>query len=376
MKIAEVRARPLLLRIREPYVWGAGITEYFEVVLVEVVTEDGLVGIGESHSAPDGSAVARAIRLITAEFVGQDAFDIARLCRDAWQRCFNLRGADGADGFARQLLTGVEMALWDVVGKAVNQPVHRLLGGAVHDSIGYFGFLQGETTAELSVHAAALVDDGFDVIYMKIGREERVDLEHVAAVRQVIGSRRLRLDANEQWDPLTAIRMAKKLAEFNPEFIEQPTRRGSLDALADVHRSVNIPIAADQGVMTADDVYEVCRRHAADLIVLGLHETGGLIGLRDAGVVARAAGLNLCVHGTFESGITTCASNQVAATIPNLDDGNQIMPQLLADDLVAAPNLSPINGRLAVITGPGLGFELDTDIVDYAARAYEAAFAD
>ena len=78
--------------------------------------------------------------------------------------------------------------------------------------------------------------------------------------------------------------------------------------------------------------------------------------MRKAAAVAEAAGLNICLHGVYESGITTCASNQVAATIPNLDDGNQIMVQLLAEDIVASPSARHADGRLPVLEGPGLGF--------------------
>ena len=89
-----------------------------------------------------------------------------------------------------------------------------------------------------------------------------------------------------------------------------------------------------------------------------------------AAAIAEAAGVNICLHGVFESGITTCAANQAAATIPNLDDGNQLMIQLLSEDILAAPSLVPKDGRLPVLTGPGLGFELDHDAVRRAAERF------
>ena len=131
-----------------------------------------------------------------------------------------------------------------------------------------------------------------------------------------------------------------------------------------------VAIAADQSVFTPAEVYEICRRKAADVIVLGIHETDGLLNFRKAAAIAEAAGITICLHGVFESGITTCASNQVIATVPNSDDGHQIMWQLLQQDLVAAPDLTPVDGRLTIIDGPGLGFTLDTDAVDRAAAAY------
>jgi L-alanine-DL-glutamate epimerase-like enolase superfamily enzyme len=115
--------------------------------------------------------------------------------------------------------------------------------------------------------------------------------------------------------------------------------------------------------------HELCRNHAADVIVLGLHDTCGVVRFRKAAAVAEAAGVNICLHGVFEAGITTCASNQVAATLGNVDDCNQVMSQLLAEDIVARPNLVPKDGALAISDLPGLGFELNRDEVAKAADA-------
>ena len=194
----------------------------------------------------------------------------------------------------------------------------------------------------------------------------------MAAVRDAIGGRRLRVDANEAWDPLTAIRIINRFAEFDPEFVEQPTPARAIGALRQVKRAVDVPIAADQCAYTIAEVFEVCRLRAADLLVLGPHETGGLLGLRKAAAIAEAAGLNVCIHGQQESGITTCASNQIAATLPNLDDGNQIMHQLLEEDLVATPDLTVQAGKLRALEGPGLGFEINWDAVNRAAERYQS----
>jgi muconate cycloisomerase len=134
----------------------------------------------------------------------------------------------------------------------------------------------------------------------------------------------------------------------------------------------NIPIAADQTAYSADDIFELCRNRAADVIVLGMHETCGIVRFRKAAAVAEAAGVNICIHGVFETGITTCATNQVAATLANMDDGNQIMWQLLKEDIVTKPSLVPKDGALPISDLPGLGFELDRDAVARAAKAYKA----
>ncbi len=128
---------------------------------------------------------------------------------------------------------------------------------------------------------------GYPVIYIKVGRGERKDLENVRAVREAIGDRKLRLDANEAWDVRMALYMIRRLAVFEPEFVEQPVPAESLAALKQVHDASPVPIAADQAVFTLHDVYEVCRQQAADLIVLSCHETGGLLSFKKAAAIAR-----------------------------------------------------------------------------------------
>jgi L-alanine-DL-glutamate epimerase-like enolase superfamily enzyme len=260
---------------------------------------------------------------------------------------------------------------WDAIGKAASQPLHRILGGALRDEIEYFGFVQGDKPAELAGHARVLAEQGFSVLYVKIGRGEALDLDIVSSVRKAVGQTRLRLDANEVWDVMTARRMFKKLKPFDPEFIEQPLPGvGGAEALAALRAVVDIPIAADQSAYTPEDVYAICRHHAAEVIVLGLHETCGVFRFCKAAAIAEAASVRICLHGVFETGITTCASNQVASTLSNLDDGNQIMWQLLEEDLIDSPNLTPIAGALPVSDRLGLGFELNLDAVGRAAEAY------
>ena len=335
----------------------------------------GSPAIGESIGATDAAAVLAALRRVTPDLIGHEAFDIARLTERLHRKHFGGVGPANQRRYSNQILAGVELALWDAVGKLLGQPVHRLMGGAVRDEIAYFGFVQGDGPEEVGAHARELAGQGFEVIYLKVGRGDELDVANTRAVRAAIGGRRLRVDANEAWDTLTARRMIEKLKGFDLEFLEQPSIAESPAALARLRRVSPVPIAADQMVSTPQQVFEVCRHEAADVIVLGIHETGGLGGMRKAAAVAEAAGLNICLHGVYESGITTCASNQVAATIPNLDDGNQIMVQLLAEDIVAAPPLATMDGRLPVIDGPGLGFELDQDAVARAAERWRQRHA-
>ena len=371
MKITKIRTTPLLCKFKQPYHWAQGITLGAPVILIEVETDEGVTGIGESVASPTIEPVLAIFDDAIPHFIGESVYDGNRLIADYYRLGFNGRGTGSAVRYFSQVMAGIELALWDAIGKAADQPLHRILGGAVRNKINYFGFVQGDKPIELANHATALVEQGFSVLYVKIGRGEALDLDIVCSVRKAVGQTRLRLDANEVWDIMTARRMFEKLKPFDPEFIEQPVPgAGGAEALARLRAGVDIPIAADQSVYTPEDVYDICRNRAADVIVLGLHETCGVVRFRKAAAIAEAASVRICLHGVFETGITTCASNQVAATLNNLDDGNQIMWQLLEEDLVESPNLTPIAGALAVSNKPGLGFDLDHDAVGRAAEAH------
>ena len=371
MKIKTIKTTPLHCAFKQPYHWAQGVNYGAPVILIEIETDTGIVGIGESVASPVIAPVLAILQDAIPHFAGQSVYDGNRIIWDYYQFGFNSKGTGSAPRYFSQALAGIELALWDAIGKAAKLPLHKLLGGAVRDKIEYFGFVQGDTPAELAAHARDLAKAGFKVLYVKVGRSDELDVAIVSEVRKAVGGKvRLRLDANEAWDMLTARRMFEKLKPFDPEFIEQPIpgRTGS-EGLSRLRAVTGIPIAADQTAYSADDIFELCRNRAADVIVLGLHETCGVVRFRKAAAVAEAAGVNICLHGVFETGITTCASNQVAATLGNMDDGNQIMWQLLAEDIVIRPSLVPKDGALPISGLPGLGFELNRDAVARAAEA-------
>jgi L-alanine-DL-glutamate epimerase-like enolase superfamily enzyme len=367
MKITGIDTTPLWLEFKEPYHWAGRVDYGSPIVLVEVHTDDGLVGIGETTATMPAEATIAALRAVVPMFVGQPAFDIERLITKARF----LGGFNHAPRFANLTLAGLEMALWDVLGKAAGWPVHRLLGGAVRDEVDYFGFVQGDTADQLAAHAAQLAADDYGTIYLKVGRGEAADLANTAAVRDAIGGRRLRLDANCAWSVNEAIAMIRKLAQFEPEWIEQPTPPLGIAGLRQVKDSVPVSIAADQGAFTPADVYEICRQRAADAIVLSPHEAGGLLAFSKAAAIAEAADIPMNLHGQCVSSITDAAQHHVGLRTANLTEGNQIMHQLITEDLVASPDLTPVRGKVGLLEEPGLGVELDRDAVARAAARYQ-----
>lgn len=366
MKITGIKTTPLMLPFKEPYYWAGRVDTGAAVVLVEVETDEGISGVGESTAGLPAEGVLHSLRGVIPLFVGEPVFDIERLFTQA--RC--LGGFSHTPWYANLVLAGLEMAMWDIIGQAADRPVYQLLGGAARSQVDYFGFPQGNTAEELAEDAEVMARAGYSVIYLKVGRGEAVDLRNVAAVRDAIGDRRLRLDANGAWDTSTAIYMIGKLARFKPEWVEQPTPPMSIAALRQVKESVRVPIAADQSVFTMWDVYDICRQRAADAIVLSVHETGGLFAFKKAAAIAEAAGVPICLHGQSVSSITDAAQHHIGLTTANLADGNQIMHQLILKDLVLAPDMTPNQGGIGLPGKPGLGIELNRDAVERAEELY------
>lgn len=371
MKIAHVRLTPLRVPYLKPYHWAQGVVDAAQVILVEVETDTGLIGYGESIGTPDAEAIMGFMRRAADHTLGRDPFHNTRLMAECYHMLFQAFGTCSAPRFAGQVLAGLEMALWDVMGKAAGQPVHALMGGAVHDDIRYFGFPQGATPEEIAAEAGEMAGAGFGVIYVKVGQSDDIDLEIIHQTRAAIGdTARLRIDPNEHWPGPIFLRMLPKIAPYNVEFIEQPCDAESLAALARIKAASPIAIAADQSVFTPYDALAVVQAGAADVITLGLHETGGLARFRKCAQIAEAAGIPICLHGLYETGITTCATHHVGAITPNLDDGNQFMAHFLEWDINTPGPLALQGDRLPIITGSGLGFTLEPDAVKDAHALY------
>ena len=365
MKTVRVEPTPLAIPLARPFHWSSGAQLGANLVLWTVETDEGAIGYGDSI-CEDPAAVEAYGRLIAEEFVGRSPGDVEAALGDLWRR----GRWRVTPHWTNQIVAGIEVACWDALGKALGVPASTFLGGRVREEVDFMAFAQGETADELARDAAELAAQGYAVVYVKVGRTPEADEATVAAVREAIGpDALLRVDPNEAWDVPTAVERIRRLERHGIDWVEQPVAAGNVSGLAHVRRSVGTKIAADQAVHTASELLAVVEKEAADVIVLGHHECGGLWRLRQLAFLANEHGLPLNRHACMESAISTFAALQVMAAIPNLTLGNQVMHQLLAEPLVLAPpELS--GGRAAVLGGPGLGFELDLDAAERAHERY------
>ena len=374
MKVADLEFIPIFIPYKEPYHWAQGITEGAQLILVKLTTDKGIEGYGESIATPSSNAIMSFLNKAKKLIVGKDIYENDKIFRDVYQYLFQAHGTCSAPRFAAQVLCGIEIAFWDAKGKELNKPVFQLLGGKHHDYLQYFGFAQGENADEISGDAKELVQAGYKVIYIKVGKKnEEEDIEIIGKTRQAIGDDcRLRIDPNEHWPILKMRRLLARVKAYNIEFIEQPCNAESLTALSHAQQKSSVPIAADQSVFTIHDAFNICKINAADMLTLGIHETGGIANFKKIAQLAEAAGINICIHGLYESGITAYASHQLGISIPNIDDGNQIMLRFLQWDIIKKGSEFSDKMRWPANTKIGLGFDLDQDAVNESHRLYKS----
>jgi len=364
MRITRLEATPLAVPLAQEFHWAGGAQLGANIVLLTVHTDEGVVGHGESICDEPRAVVAYAERM-AAQLVGRSPGDLEAILRSLWTEG-RWKTTPHFTGF---VVSGIETACWDALGRALGVPTRTFFGGAVHPELDVFGFVQGNDPETLAAHAGRLAAEGYRVIYLKVGRSGRDDEACVAAVREAIGpAPLLRIDANEAWDAVTAVERIRRLEQHDLDWVEQPTPAGDVNGLAHVRRSVGVKIAADQAVYTTDELRHVLEKEAADVIVQGPHDAGGLLRFRQQAFVCDAHGLAVNLHAFMQSEISLYAHAQVASTIPRLTLGNQVMHQLLGERLTQGPEPAIRAGRLRVPDGPGHGFELDPEAVG---RAHE-----
>jgi muconate cycloisomerase len=375
MRIASVQTYPITLSVKPEFyiVSSAGAHAVSRYVIVAIRTVDeGLTGWGEATVVPlwSGESQGGARALI------HDYFEPLLLGRE-------IDGVEGVVAFAAEMdaiavdnsftKAAVEMALLDLIGKQQGRPVYELLGGArnpleipIKFSI---GLREPDDAAQI---AAGKVREGFTAIKLKVGPDPDKDFARVRAVRDAVGPDvRMNVDVNGGWSVQQAIREIARYAPLKLEYVEQPTPRWDIDALAAVRRAADVPIMADESVFSVEHAAQAIAKQAADLISIYPGKNGGILKSKRICDMAADAGIGCHIGSNLEWDLGTAAMCHLAAACANVQVARFPVDILGPLYYVVKPRATAIRferGRVRVPRGHGLGIELCGEELEVLAR--------
>jgi L-Ala-D/L-Glu epimerase len=253
----------------------------------------------------------------------------------------------------------IEEALWDLLAKRLQTPLVNLIGGPCRLEVPVMRMLGLKPPQETAAEAKALVEQGYRHVKVKIGLDEKRDLETVQRVRDGIGEDVfLSADANQAYAPMQAVRVLRKLENASLGLVEQPVRRDDVRGMAFVRQNVSVPIMADEGIETATDALRHIEAGAMDAVSIKLWKMGGLYRGRDIASVCNAANVRVHVGSTAGSQLLEAIQLHFCASLPDLFGGAEIGEfESLTND--PASGLVVENGALRVPSAPGLGVVID-----------------
>lgn len=374
MKIKHIEAIPFRLPVRRDFRW-AGLEEGLGgFVLVKIHTDDGLIGYGEATPLPDwggdfgrrGCETQRTVVTMIEEhfrlaLVGLDPTEITR-ARTAMDKIVI------GHSYAK---CAIDIALYDLLGKALNAPIHTLLGGACRDGVAVAHMIGLMPESEAVDEGCGAVRDGITALQIKGGVDPERDIRVVRQLRKELGADvTLRLDANQAYrDVRRAIGIIRRLADAGVDLVEQPVE--GLARMAAVKQAVDVPIVADETCWNAYDALDVIGADAADCLSIYLAKAGGISEARKVACVAELSGHRCDVNGSIESGVGTAANLHFALAMkpvelasvipinaPSERHPNRVGGNYYQDDIITEP-LPVSEGRLLPLSSPGLGIEID-----------------
>jgi len=376
MKIADIKTYVLKTPLEEPFAFAMGWVRQRSTMIVEVVTDGGISGWGESlcHGLQPPE-IARTIVDVALKpiLVGQDPFDVDVL----WERMYNLTRPFGQKGAVPNAMASVDIAIWDCLGRALGKPVHKLLGGAYRTEVQPYatGFyrVEGKSYPEEAIaEAKRHIARGFSAMKLKIGFGVEEDIEYVRAVREAIGrGPKLMVDANHAYNVSAARRILKAIEPFDIHWFEEPISPEDIDGYRELKNLTSIYLAAGENEFTKTGFREWVSKRAVDILQPDLCSAGGFTECRKISVLAQAWHMMLIPH-VWGSGIGLAASLQFLATVPPAPLALKPIEPMLEYDQSSHPfrqdlifdAISMRDGKVQVPSGPGLGVEVNRDVIE------------
>ncbi|HEX2555719.1 MAG TPA: mandelate racemase/muconate lactonizing enzyme family protein [Microvirga sp.] len=366
MKIREVKAHVLRSKLAEPFAYSRAWYDERWALIVEVISEDGLSGFGEVYGPARMNAPV--VGIYGELLVGRDALATEAIWEDLYARFRD----HGQKGLAIQALSGIDIALWDLKGKALGVPVHVLLGGPIRTHVqayatGLYRRRRDDHETYLREEAAGYVAEGFSAVKLKVGFGLADDIASTRAVRREIGDGiAFMVDANHAYDTVSALAYGRAVADLDIGWFEEPVPPEDLDGYAALCAALPMPIAGGECEFTRFGFRELFRRRVLHIAQPDTCSAGGLSECKKIADMAAAFGIRYVPH-CWGTGIAQAAALQLLAVLPHSPPGLFPVEPLLEMDRTEHPIRDAIlqnpirhrGGVVGVPEGPGLGIEID-----------------
>src|SRR5699024_5002674 len=340
-----------------PYRWSqdkVGTTKATSLIF-KVTTDDGVIGWGEMNPIISNKLTFALLEdYIKPLVIGKSPFDIRKIMSE-FSPIYNPQIN------TKSFMTGIELACWDIMGKVTNKPVYELLGGKVRDrvEIAYtLGILGIEETKE---KIAQIKEEGYRTLKTKGGQDVNFDIKRARAMRRAGGEDfEFRVDMNQGYDTLQALKYLTGVEEYSLQLIEQPIKVNKLDDLKSLRERTRVPIGINEDCYIPNNLMQAIKKECIDVAVVDFEPLGGISELVRLHHLAEEADLPLVHHCGWDMGVKTAAILHSTSTMPNFSYPMDSTYPAHADD-VLAKRLQIDNGSYVIPEGPGLGIEIDEE---------------
>ncbi len=342
------------------------------ILLCKMTTDDGVYGWGEAYVVRGKEQITKSLLDgVTEVMLGRNVFDVRHM-RSMLYNDYAIKRSS-CDLFS--VISALEIASWDIIGKYTNQPVYNLLGGRHRERIRAYanGWWKGANTIEETVdRVLKLKEEGWNAIKWDPFRgpwreqltreEEDYAVENVKAVREAVGRDfDLLIEVHRRLSPYHAVHFANRIAEFDPFLLEEPCHSDNLDAITEVRQKVTMPVMTGETCYTKAEFKNVLNAHCADYINPDTCCTGGITGMMELAAMAEAYNVQVSPHNYNSSVIGLAATVHMSAVIPNFTIAECFVNIRPGCDAVASKKLTIDHGFIELPTDPGLGVDIDME---------------
>jgi o-succinylbenzoate synthase len=366
VKIVGLEAFPIEIPWKHFFKIATALYTTQPYVIIKLYTDSDVVGYGEACPCYEftGETIGTVMSILKERIFpsinGEDAFNIEAITGKMDKATVGNASAKGA----------IDMAVYDVLGKVLNQPAYNLLGGLVRDKALYLGGASITTVEETVEECVKDVSKGIRELKIKVGEDPVKDAEKIRKVREAVGPDvQIRVDANQGWrTPHRAIKAIRLMERCDLQLAEQPILAWNLKGLSHIRRMVDVPIMLDESVHTSKDAVKAIEAEACDIINIKLMKSGGIYEALKINAVAEASGIECFMGGMGETSIGQAAALHLLASKDNIRYADVELPADewgLKEDIASGLEQTKVDDALylRVPSGAGLGVEVDEDAI-------------